>query len=167
MDHNAALKHCAPGDGIVNLHHTITVCTAMEWEHAWFNEEEAVPCGVLLDWVSGKQVDQEREQRVARLECAGRVPDTCVEFSHQLFLEKPQAWLACVLQMLEETPKRAIGWLFRWYASHYAQDNWNPHRYTSLCSALRLHMGGTIHDEIASHMALEQGLRYLTDETTS
>jgi hypothetical protein len=167
VDCDAVLKRCASGDGIVNLHHMITLSIAMEWEHASFNEEGTVPYGVLLDWISEKQVDPERQHRVARLESAERVPDTYVEFSRQLSLEEPEASLACVLQMLERQPKRAVDWLFRWYASHYTRGNWNPHYYTSLYSALRLQMGGRIHDRIASRMALEQTLHYFVEEMTS
>jgi hypothetical protein len=86
----------------------ITPNTAMGWEHASLNEELAVPYGVLLDWISGKQLDQEREQRVVCLEHAGRVPNTYVELSPQLSLEEPEASLACVPQTLEKGPRRAV-----------------------------------------------------------
>jgi len=44
---------------------------------------------------------------------------------------------------------------------------WNPHYYTGLYSALRLHMGGRIRDKIASRMPLEQALRYVTEGMAS
>lgn len=145
----------------------ITLNTGMEWEHASLNEERAVPYGVLPDWISGKQLDQEREKRVVCLEYAGRVPNTYVEFSPQLFLEEPEASLACVLQTLEKGARKAVDWLFRWYASSRTHDSWNPHNYTSLYSALRLHMGGRIADRTASRVALEQALHYFMEEMTS
>ena len=138
----------------------------MQWEHASFNEEEAVPYGILLDWVSEKQPDQEREQRVSRLKHAGVVPDTYVDSSRQLSLEEPEASLACALQVLEEEPRRAVDWPFTWYVSTYTHDNWNAYYYTGLYSALRLHMGGRITDKTASRMALEQALRYSVGEMT-
>jgi hypothetical protein len=145
----------------------ITYSTAMEWEHASFNEEGTGPYGVLLDWISGKQLDQEREQRLERLEYAGRVPNTYVEFSPQLSLGEPEASLACVLQMLEKESRRAVDWLFTWYATSLTHDSWNPHNDTSLYSALRLHRGGRIADRTASRMALEQALHDFLEEMTA
>lgn len=124
MDYSEFLKLCASGSGIVEIHHTITFFIATEWEHASFNKDGAVPYSILLDWVSEKELDSERERRAAGYTYTGELPDTYEEFSHQFSFESPRTRgsdtsIPCVFQMMEERPRQAVDWLFRLYASHY------------------------------------------------
>ena len=45
LEYDAFLKLCASGDGVVNIHHTITFFISTEWEHTDFNESSSVPYG--------------------------------------------------------------------------------------------------------------------------
>jgi hypothetical protein len=174
LDYDAFLKLCASGDGVLNMHHTITFYVATEWEHAIFNEKGAAPYGLLSDWIGGKEIDRDREQRAVEYRKAkpsvseanrytGKLPETYEEFSSQFSFDKLNDLVSCVFQILEEKPKTIVDWLFRSYASHYTRD-WDPHYYTGLYSVLRLCMGDKIRDKIACHMALEQALHYFAED---
>lgn len=163
FDYDVFLKLCASGDGVVNMHHTITFYIATEWERAFFNEKRANLYGLLSDWLSGKELDREREQRAVEAKYTGKLPETYEEFSSQFSFEKLDELTACVFQMLNEKPKGIVDWLFRLYASYYTRD-WDPHYYTDLYSVLRLCMGDKIRDKVACRMALEQALRYFAED---
>jgi hypothetical protein len=174
FDYDAFLKLCASGDGVVNMHHTITFYVTTEWERVHFvqrllreppvfNEKKAVPYGLLSDWLGGKELDRDREQRAVESRYTGKLPETYEEFSRQFSFEKLDDSVSLVFQMLEERPKDAVNWLFRLYASYYTRD-WDPHYYTGLYSVLRLCMGDKIRDKVACRMALEQALRYLAED---
>jgi hypothetical protein len=160
LDCAGFLRVCASGDGIVNLHHMITLYVATAWERATFNPDGAVPYALLQDWVGQKPLDRERYRRAASLELAGSLPDTYEAFSQRYSLREPDELLSCLFRMLDEMPRQAVDWLFRFYASHYAYGRWDPHYYTGLYAALRLYMGERIHDQVARRMALDQAVRY-------
>jgi hypothetical protein len=164
MDYGAFLRLCASGTGLVEVHHTITFYIATEWEHARFNKDEAVPYGLLLDWVGEKELDKNRERRAANFTYSGDLPDTYEAFARQFSFEKLDDSIPCVFRMLEERPKKVVDWLFRLYASHH-NHGWDPHYYTSLYSALRLYTRDRIRDKVACLMALDQALHYFAGRT--
>jgi hypothetical protein len=167
LDYDGFLKLCASGNGVLNIHHTITFFVATEWEHAAFNKDGSVPYGLLLNWVGNKKVDTNRERRMTEeiLQYTGKLPETYEEFSQQFSFEKLDQSIPCVFQLLDETPQRCVDWLFRIYASYYTRD-WDPHYYTGLYSALRFYLGNKIRDEVARRMAIEQAIYYFAEDIT-
>jgi len=165
LDYDAFLKLCASGDGVLNIHHTITFLIATQWEHAVFNKDGSVPYGLLLDWVGEKKLDTDRERRMAEAKYTGELPGTYEEFCHQFSFEKFNESMPCILQLLEETPERCVDWLFRLYASYYTSD-WDPHYYTGLYSALRFYLSDRITDKVASRMVVEQAIYYFAEDVT-
>ena len=78
---------------------------------------------------------------------------TYEEFAKLFSFDDLDDTLAMVFMLLEIFPKQAVDWLFRFYAAHYTQENWDPHYYTSLYAALRLYLEDTIEDQIACRNA--------------
>lgn len=159
MDYGGFLKLCASGNGIVQIHHTITFYVAIEWERASFNIDGSVPYILLLDWVGDKDLDKEREQRSAEAKYPSKLPDTYEEFADQFSFEDLDKSTPLVYRLLEENSSKIIDWLFRIYAAYYSHA-WDPHYYTSLYSAINLYMGDKVRDVVACRMALEQALKY-------
>jgi len=163
FDYNEFLKLCASGNGVVNMHHTITFYIAAEWEEDFFNESGTAPYGLLADWIGEKEVDRDREQRATEYNYTGKLPETYDEFCSQFLFAELGDLVGCVFRMLEEKPKEIVDWLFRRYTSYYTRD-WDPHYYTGLYSVLRLCMSDKISDKVSCRMVLEQALHYFAED---
>ncbi|MBD3305790.1 hypothetical protein GF339_05350 [candidate division KSB3 bacterium] len=161
------LKRAASGAGIVNLHHMITFYILTAWEEAAFNPERRVPYFLLIDWMAGKEIDQEREIAVAEMSPPPKLPEDYEAFEKRFSLEHLDDTLASVFALLDQFPDRTIDWLFRKYASLYDPETWNPHYYTSLYAALQLYLGEQLSDKVACRMAVDQALRYFADGLAS
>ena len=166
LDYDAFLKLCASGDGVVNIHHTITFFIATEWERVVWNKDGSVPYGLLLNWVGDKKLDKGREQRMTEIpKYTGKLPDTYEEFSQQFSFARFNESMPLIFRLLNEPHQKCVDWLFRLYASYYTRD-WDPHYYTGLYSALQFYLGDRIRDEVAKRMTVEQALYYLAEDIT-
>jgi hypothetical protein len=163
VDYGKLLKICSFGTGIVEVHHTITFYLLTEWEKAYFNPDGAVPYGLLADWIGEKEADKDREHRATEFTYSEELPETYEEFASKFSFEQLDDSLSLIFRLLEKQPKASVDWLFRIYASQYA-DSWDPHYYTSLYSALRLYMEDVVDHEVACRMALDQALHYFAEK---
>lgn len=159
-DYSEWLKRSASGDGIINLHHMITIYILMEWESAGFNDEKAAPYGILKDWIAGKEIDEKREAFVKQSTDRESLPESYSEFFDEFSINDLDESVRLVLHLVAEKPKNAYDWLIRFYAENYEPNRWNPHYYTSLYCAMGLYLDERVTDKIAGKMALDQAIRY-------
>lgn len=161
-DFSRFIMYCASGDGIVNLHHTITLYLFMQWEKAEFNEETVVPYGILADWAGEKAFDTDRKDRVSppappRIDPA----DTYTEFEQEFSFDDLERSMLYLFANLEAQPDKAADFIFRLYTSRYGSlSGWDPHYITGLYSALGLFLNHETGDPAAPRMALDQAVRY-------
>ena len=155
------LKKAASGEGIINLHHMITLYILRDWEEADFHQGDfPVPYGILQDWLAGKDVDEARLSRCQNWQAPDSVPDNYQEFYRRFSYSDPDNSSRLVISAVERDLPDALDWLFRLYAQDYNQPKWNPHFYTGLYAALMLQEDNLIDDSVGLKMALEQAIRY-------
>jgi hypothetical protein len=155
------LRVCASGEGIVNLHHTITFYILTAWQNAPFNGARYAPFGILAEWTGGKEEDGGETGLVSGLELPDKLPASYEEFSESFDPSSMEHTMSRLKGLLRRDPRRCTDWLFREYAGYYDPSSWDPHFYTSLYCALKLYMEEERLGEDASLMALHQALKYL------
>lgn len=157
LDLNSLLQTCASGEGIVNLHHMITLYLFLEWELTSFNRGRGLPFRILEEWVSEKTLDQERLERLEDMEIPA-APNTYEEFSERFDLDQMEATVNLVISILESGVP-ATDWLFRVFSGYYRPEIWNPHYFTGLYCALGFYKNMEI-ETLARRMAVAQAVEY-------
>jgi hypothetical protein len=159
--------YCASGDGIVNLHHMITLYTFLRWENAAFSRKGKIPYGILADWAGDKVLDAERKKRAAAAGVSRTPTETFEDFTGRFSFTDIDSSLDYLFYMLENFPHRTVDWIFRAYASEYdPRDSWDPHYITGLFCAVRLFLENRTGDRTAARMALDQAVRYFAEKGT-
>ena len=161
LDIDETLRICSSGDGIVNLHHMITLYILLRWEKAPFNAGGYSPFGILLDWIGGKKKDRKDEESVAGLQPPENLPDEYGDFSGIFDLSDTGKTMGCLKGLMRRDPLETADWLFRKYTDHYHPSTWDPHFHTSLYCSLKLYTEVEAAGEEACLMALRQALNYL------
>ena len=157
------LKKAASGDGIVNIHHMITLFAFTEWECAPFNRHKPVPYNSLRVWIGNKVVDRDREQLVKQIYRLDFIPQDFDEFFNLFSLDNHDKTCSLILSMLEIYPRRTMNWLFLSYLQYYKPGEWDPHYFTSLHAALGIYRGSTFRTSAARRMPLVQAFKYFAN----
>lgn len=157
------IKVAASGDGIVNLHHMITLYTYIEWECAPFNKDKFVPFVGLRRWIGEKEIDLEREKIVKQIYRLESFPRDFNEFFNLFSLYNPTNTALHVLSMLEANPRQTIDWLYLAYLQYYKPGKWDPHYITSLHSAIGLYRCPNFRTCAARRMPVVQAIKYFAD----
>ncbi len=157
LDLNSLLQICASGEGIVNLHHMITLYLFLQWELTSFNRGRGLPFKILEEWVSEKTLDQERLDKLEKAELP-EPPNSFEEFAQRFSLEDMENTVNLVISVLESGVP-ATDWLFRVFSRYHRPDNWNPHYFTGLYCALGFYRSMEI-ESLARRMAVAQAVEY-------
>ncbi len=162
VDVKTWLPRAAAGDGIVNLHHMITLHSFWLWQRE-FGPRFGVPFFRYQRWVEDKKPDPAVERYVDNLRS---VPSagTYEEFRQQFMNDREEGACEAVFSLLEADTSTAYDWLFRVYASLYNEETWNPHFYTSLYAALELYTKAEGATAAARRLAVYQAVRYIRQE---
>ncbi|MGM0445318.1 MAG: hypothetical protein ACQEQH_02840, partial [Bacillota bacterium] len=149
---------CASGEGIINLHHMITLAIYLLWEK---DEENGVyiPYHNFLDWLGDKEVDDKQKEMIEKMGKTENSFDSFEDFENTFSLKNLKDKLPLYLNILEKDYYKAVDWMFRLYTNYY-NPNWDPHYFTSLYSALKLYQMDKTENKIPSKMAIYQALRY-------
>lgn len=157
-DVSKLVEICSSGEGIVNLHHMITLAVYLLWEEDDVNGEY-IPYHNFIDWIGNKEVDEKMKEKVAVMESAQNCPQTFEEFTDSFSLKQLDETLPVYFKVLEEDYQKAVDWIFRLYPEYYT-PSWDPHYFTSLYCALKLYKRDQSENKVSSKMAVYQALRY-------
>ena len=159
-DYNDLTYRCASGEGIVNLHHMITLAIYFLWKDDEFNFNPS--CEELLEWVENKEVNKDQKRMISSLNTNVEIPSTYKKISDSFHLEELDQSLENYFALLKKDPGNAIDWLFRLYTEYY-QIGWDPHYFTGLYSAFILYFSSGI-DKTAGRMAIYQAIKYFAND---
>ena len=151
-------KICASGEGIVNLHHMITLTVYLLWEKDEVNGDY-IPYHNFLNWIGEKEIEEELLEKIEEMEAMQNDLLTYEDFENSFSLKNLDETLPVYFNILEKDYKKAVDWMFRLYPNYY-NPNWDPHYFTSLYSALKLYKMDKTEDKTPSKMAVYQALRY-------
>jgi len=151
-------KICASGEGIVNLHHMITLAVYLLWEKDEVNGDY-ITYHNFLNWIGEKEVEEELLEKIEEMEAVKSNLLKYEEFKSSFSLKNLDETLPVYFNILEKDYKKAVDWMFRLYPNYY-NPNWDPHYFTSLYSALKLYKMDKTEDKTPSKMAIYQALRY-------
>jgi hypothetical protein len=158
---NNLLRLASSGNGIVNLHHTITFYIVSSWDAASCRPGDRSMMWVLADWLRGEAVDKERENSVCSYRRMSTLPDTYRSFNNAFHINELNEAMPVLIGLLERQRDRAIDWIFRYYASR-CNGLWNPHYFTGLYCAINLYLDSRL-EEKERRMALEQAVAFFAD----
>ncbi|MFO7814602.1 MAG: hypothetical protein R6V14_02490 [Halanaerobiales bacterium] len=154
------MEVCSSGEGIVNLHHMITLAMYLLWEKDNIYGDY-IPYKNFINWVGNKGVDQKQKEKVEKMEKKMERPENYQDFENLFSLSKLEESLPLYYELMEKDYKTAVEWMFRLYTIYY-NPNWDPHYFTSLYSALKLFKMDQSEDKIPSKMAIYQALKYFS-----
>lgn len=157
------IKIASSGDGILNIHHMITLFMFTEWECAPFNQHKEVPYGGLRTWIGNKEIDRERENLAKQIYRIDSPPRSFSDFFDRFSLDNPEKTVSMVLSLLELNPRQTIDWVFLSYLQYYKPGNWDPHYFTSLCAAFGLYRCSNFRTNAARRMPVIQAIKYFSD----
>ncbi len=151
-------KVCASGEGIVNLHHMITLAVYLLWENDNINDNY-IPYHNFLEWIGEKKVDEEQLEKIEKMPRNHSDIKSYQNFENSFSLKYLDDTLPIYFNILEKNYTKAVDWMFRLYPNYY-NPNWDPHYFTSLYSALKLYKMDNSENKLPSKMAVYQALRY-------
>ena len=154
---------CASGEGIVNLHHMITLAMYLLWEKDDVNGDY-ITYNNFLDWIGSKEVDEKQKEKIENMTTDRDIPKSYEEFENEFSLKELDESMPLYLKLLEEDYENAIDWMFRLYPNYYT-PSWDPHYFTSLYSALKLYKMDEAKEKIPSKMAVYQAIRYFAQRS--
>ena len=154
---------CASGEGIVNLHHMITLAMYLLWEKDDINGDY-ITYNNFLDWIGSKEVDEKQKEKIENMTTDRDIPKSYEEFENEFSLKELDESMPLYLKLLEEDYENAIDWMFRLYPNYYT-PSWDPHYFTSLYSALKLYKMDEAKEKIPSKMAVYQAIRYFAQRS--
>jgi hypothetical protein len=152
------MEICSSGEGIVNLHHMITLTMYLLWEKDEINGDY-IPYHNFNNWIGTKNVDEKQKEKVLNMEKEIDLPENFLDFENIFSLKDLDASLPIYFKLLEDDYKAAVDWMFRLYTTYY-NPKWDPHYFTSLYSALKLYKLDKNEKKTPSKMAIYQALRY-------
>ena len=151
---------CASGEGIVNLHHMITLAIYLLWEKDDVNGD-FIPYNNFLEWIGDKEVDEKQKEKIEAMDMVDYDIKTYEEFENEFSLKYLEKSIPVYYDILEKDYNNAVDWMFRFYTNYY-NPNWDPHYYTSLYSALKLYKMDETKNKVPSKMALYQAIKYFS-----
>ncbi len=154
------MEVCSSGEGIVNLHHMITLTMYLLWEKGNINGDY-IPYHNFNNWIGNKEVDENQKESVKNMESEINLPENYLDFETTFSFNNLEDSLPVYYNLMEKDYTTAVDWMFRLYASYY-NPKWDPHYYTSLYSALQLFKMDNSKDKLPSKMAIYQALRYFS-----
>ncbi|MCF8000409.1 MAG: hypothetical protein K9K76_00930 [Halanaerobiales bacterium] len=155
------IEVCSSGEGIVNLHHMITLTMYLLWEKDEINGDY-IPYHNFNNWIGNKNVDEKQREKIVNMKTGGvHLPKNYHDFENIFSLNDLDNSLPVYFKLLDEDYKKAVDWMFRLYTTYY-NPNWDPHYFTSLYSALKLFQMDNSKDKLPSKMAIYQALRYFS-----
>lgn len=154
------MKVCSSGEGIVNLHHMITLTMFLLWEKDNVNGDY-IPYHNFNNWIGNKEVDENQKEKVENIEKEINLPENYQEFENLFSFNNLEESLPIYYKLIEKDYTTALDWMFRLYTTYY-NPKWDPHYFTSLYSALQLFKLDNSKDKIPSKMAIYQALRYFS-----
>ncbi|MDZ7672571.1 MAG: hypothetical protein U5K53_07055 [Halanaerobiales bacterium] len=157
-DISKLIEVCASGEGIINLHHMITLAVYLLWEKDE-NNGVYIPYHNFLNWIGDKEVDKKQKEKIENMETREYNLGTYEEFENTFLLKNLDDTFPVYLNVLEKDYNKAVDWMFRLYTNYY-KPNWDPHYFTSLYSALKLYEMDKSENKTPSKMAVYQAIRY-------
>jgi len=160
FDYNQLTYRCASGEGIINLHHMITLAIFVLWESNDFADYP--PYNILLDWIDDKEIDKKQKRIIEDIAYDIALADNYQEFKTEFDFSKLDSSIKKYFAFLKKDFDQAVDWLFRLYADNLGEE-WNPHYITGLYAALVLYSSEKL-DKKAAEMAIYQAIKYFADE---
>jgi|AntRauTorckE6833_2_1112554.scaffolds.fasta_scaffold01231_11 hypothetical protein len=157
-DISKLIEVCASGEGIINLHHMITLAVYLLWKKEE-NNGVYIPYHNFLNWIGDKEVDKKQKEKIENMETREYNLGTYEEFENTFLLKNLDDTFPVYLNVLEKDYNKAVDWMFRLYTNYY-NPNWDPHYFTSLYSALKLFKIDKSENNIPSKMSIYQALSY-------
>ena len=151
---------CASGEGIVNLHHMITLAIYLLWEKDEVNGD-FIPYKNFLNWIGEKEIDQKQKEKIENMVNVEANLKTYDDFEMSFTLENLKDSMPIYFNILEKDYIKAVDWMFRFYTNYY-NPNWDPHYFTSLYSALKLYKMDKTKNKTPSKMAIYQAIKYFS-----
>ncbi|MBS3810897.1 MAG: hypothetical protein KGY44_03420 [Halanaerobiales bacterium] len=150
----------ASGEGIVNLHHMITLTLFLLWEKDDVNGDY-IPHHNFLEWISDKEVDQKQKDIIKNMKTELSIPENYDEFEELFNIKDIEKFLPLYFKLLKEDYKTAVDWIFKIYTNFYSPE-WDPHYFTALYSALKLYQLDNSERKIPAKMSIYQALQYFS-----
>ncbi|SDL86960.1 hypothetical protein [Halarsenatibacter silvermanii] len=156
-----AMRRAASGQGIINLHHMITLVIYRLWERASFHSDNfPLPYKIYYHKrIEDKAISQERLERVKE-DINLKLPENFADFYECFSYEDVEYTTKMIRGLAEKNLSRLQDWIIRLYALNYDKEKWNPHYYTGIYLALRLKEEDILEDRLAGEMALDQAVEY-------
>ncbi len=156
-----SLRLAASGQGIVNLHHMITLVTYWLWEKADFHDKNfPLPYRIYYQKrLADKGISSKRLKRVKE-PLQVEVPGSYEEFRQSFNYDNIDHTTRLIRALWQDSQRKAWDWVCRLYAEDYEPGTWNPHFFTGIYLAFRLNEENLSDDKSGKEMAIDQAVEY-------